>query len=146
MKKFDVPVLLAAFLLSGCGGVDQASSAVADDAVQSGSAEESDESKAIDVAAAAKMNLKAKVKDGESIRYQNLFVSNSGGSLWALCGSINSKNSFGAYTGFKPFVAFADPDAPTVIEGETTGLGADMDRQLYGAANKEFCSKVVARF
>lgn len=146
MIKFAVLPLLVATALGGCGSPNEATDSAATDAVQSESGGETDETKAIEVAAAAKLNLKSKVKDGDSIRYQNLFVSNSGGNLWALCGSVNSKNSFGGYTGFKPFVAFADPDAPTVIRGESTGLGADMDRQLYAAANKEFCSNVVARF
>lgn len=146
MMKWFVPALLTVTVLGGCGGPSSSPDATTVEGEQSPSADQSDEAKAIDVAAAAKLNIEAKVKDGASARYQGLFVSKSGGSLWALCGNVNSKNGFGGYTGFKPFVAFADPEAPTVIQGESTGLGADMDRNLYAAANKEFCATVVARF
>lgn len=103
-------------------------------------------SKSIDTAAAGKLNVRRKLKDGDSAKFRDLVVSNSGDPLWALCGSVNSKNGFGAYTGYKRFVAFADGDAPTIIEDESTGLGPDMDRQLYIAANHRYCANVVDRF
>ncbi len=106
----------------------------------------SDASKSVNTAAAAKLNVRSKLKDGDSAKFRDLFVSNSGDPLWALCGSVNLKNGFGAYTGYKRFVAFADSDAPTVIEGEATGLGGDMDQQLYAAANQRFCASVVDRY
>lgn len=108
--------------------------------------EQSDGSKAIDVMVDAKNNVVAAVKDSDSAKFRNLFVSNSGGSLWALCGLVNSKNSFGGYTGYKRFVAFAHPDAPVIIDGEATGMGRDMDKKLYPEAEKRFCSKIVKAF
>lgn len=139
-----IPLILILGLLGGLTFWPKTASAPA--IHESVRAKETQESRALDVASGAKMSLEAKVKDRASVRYRDLFVSNSGDPLWALCGSVNSKNGFGAYTGFKPFVAFAEAAAPTVIQGESTGLGADMDRELYGAAYKQFCGNVVARF
>ena len=59
-----------------------------------------------------------------------------------LCGRVNSKNSFGGFTGFKRFIASPNPDAPAVIDGETSGLSSSDFAQAYSAA----CSNVVERF
>ena len=49
------------------------------------------------------------LKDGESAQFRNLYR-NPGGQV---CGEVNSKNSFGAYTGFEGFMY--EPAAETVI-------------------------------
>ncbi|MBD1224936.1 hypothetical protein IC789_09150 [Acinetobacter seifertii] len=36
------------------------------------------------------------LKDGDSAKFRN---------QWELCGEVNAKNSFGAYTGFQRFIA-----------------------------------------
>ena len=40
--------------------------------------------------------------DGESARYRLEYTSAQGSSL-AVCGSVNAKNRYGAYTGYRPF-------------------------------------------
>lgn len=45
-----------------------------------------------------KGSISAKLKDPSSAQFQNLHV-----RLATLCGEVNAKNSFGAYTGFEPF-------------------------------------------
>jgi len=51
--------------------------------------------------------IKARMKDPESARFRNVFVSHSlGGPL--VCGEVNAKNSFGGYTGFQRFVSGGD--------------------------------------
>ena len=47
------------------------------------------------------------LKDPSSVQFRNERMSKS---EW-LCGEINSKNSYGAYTGFKRFIAFDSNDA-----------------------------------
>ncbi len=44
----------------------------------------------------------AQLKDPDSARYGRMFVSRKNGTT--ICGMVNSKNSFGGYTGEQPFV------------------------------------------
>ena len=44
--------------------------------------------------------LRAQLKDGESARFRNLFVSRAGGAPVA-CGEVNAKNALGGYAGFQ---------------------------------------------
>ncbi|MFH4320023.1 hypothetical protein WAJ22_13935 [Acinetobacter baumannii] len=39
--------------------------------------------------------VKDKLKDGETAKFRN---------QWELCGEVNAKNSFGAYTGFQRYI------------------------------------------
>jgi len=45
--------------------------------------------------------VKLKLKDPESAQFQNQFIGIKG----APCGEVNSKNSFGGYTGFKRYIS-----------------------------------------
>lgn len=56
--------------------------------------------------AQAKQALTKDFKDPSSVQYRGLFV--SGTTLPVLCGEVNGKNSYGAYTGFKRFYTTAD--------------------------------------
>ena len=49
----------------------------------------------------ARENAKARLKDPDSAQFRNQFVGKKG----VPCGEVNSKNSFGGYTGFQRFVA-----------------------------------------
>ena len=62
----------------------------------------------------------AKMKDPESSKFSNMKV-----FLGTLCGEINSKNSFGAYTGADPFTAGGG--AVTLRSGVT-----ELDNRLIG--------------
>jgi hypothetical protein len=100
----------------------------------------------LDAYTAAKMNLEAALKDPDSAKYRNLFVSRISGGGLALCGEVNSKNGFGGYTGFKGFTVMPGDGAIAIIEDEETGMGADFDAQLYPQARQRFCAKPVDRF
>lgn len=55
--------------------------------------------------------LKARMRDPGSTQFRNLWVvniSNQNTDLPAVCGEVNSRNGFGAYTGFTPFLAAHD--------------------------------------
>lgn len=99
----------------------------------------------IELKTSAEMNLKALLKDAESVKYRDVFLSRIDGGNLMLCGRVNSKNSFGGYTGFKRFIASPNPDAPTLVEGEASGMGAAVDA-AFPQAYAEVCSNPVERF
>jgi hypothetical protein len=132
-------LVIGGLLLSQCGDAEpeqqESAESVASDSIPDN----------FDLKYAAQQNLKVLLKDSDSARYEGMFLSRIGGGNLMLCGKVNSKNSFGAYTGFKRFIASPNPDAPTLIEGEASGMGAGVDAafpQAYTAA----CSNVVERF
>lgn len=52
--------------------------------------------------------LKSRMRDPDSAQFRNLWVvdiSDDGLHVPAVCGEVNSRNAFGAYTGFTPFLA-----------------------------------------
>jgi hypothetical protein len=80
-----------------------------------------------DLEAVVKTTLRAEVqnsfKDPDSVKFEDLVVYPMGKN-WALCGEVNGRNSFGAYTGYHQFVAFKVSDAQTAVyvDGETDEL------------------------
>lgn len=63
-----------------------------------------------------------RLKDPDSAKFRNLFtLNNPDGSVYAVCGEVNAKNSYGGYNGFNGFVyllerktlAFATGTGPT---------------------------------
>ena len=62
-----------------------------------------------------------------------------------LCGEVNSKNAFGGYTGYKRFIASPNPDAPSVIEGESLARFGHRDKG-FARAWSTACSNVVTAF
>lgn len=59
-----------------------------------------------DFVASAKSNLVRDFKDPGTVQWRNLFVSE--GNMLALCGEVNAKNSYGAYIGFRRFIATSE--------------------------------------
>jgi hypothetical protein len=56
----------------------------------------------------AKSVMTVNFKDPGSAQWRNLFISeikNGDLTTWFLCGEVNAKNSYGAYIGFKAFIA-----------------------------------------
>ena len=45
------------------------------------------------------------MKDPSSVQFRTLVVAKDSDGKRTLCGEVNAKNSFGAYTGFRPFYA-----------------------------------------
>lgn len=48
-----------------------------------------------------KVAMEDRLKDSESARFKRVVILDDG----TTCGQVNSKNSFGAYSGFEPFMA-----------------------------------------
>jgi hypothetical protein len=105
----------------------------------------SPEVKEIDTKVEAEMNLKAGLKDAESATFRNEFVSGLASGAQMLCGEVNSRNSFGGYTGFKRFIASPNSEAPNMIEGEDMS-GMDIDAKTFRTAYKFACSNRVKSF
>ncbi|MET3761694.1 hypothetical protein [Sphingomonas sp. UYEF23] len=101
--------------------------------------------KEIDTKVEAEMNLKAGLKDAESATFRNEFVSGLASGAQMLCGEVNSRNSFGGYTGFKRFIASPNSDAPNMIEGEAMS-GIDIDAKTFRTAYRFACSNRVKTF
>ena len=71
----------------------------------------------------AQESVKALLKDPSSAEFRNMN---------GICGEVNSKNSFGAYTGFVRFIG--TPDI-TVIEGENS----QVDQATFNEVWKKMC-------
>lgn len=55
------------------------------------------------------------LKDPESARFNSPFVASKTPKGITVCGFVNAKNSFGGYTGDKPFLVGGDGDSFTAI-------------------------------
>lgn len=67
-------------------------------------------SKYTDFVAKAKSDITSGFNDPSTVQWRNLFVSvTSDSKPPTLCGELNGKNAYGAYVGFKRFVANPDP-------------------------------------
>lgn len=71
----------------------------------------------------AQESVKALLKDPSSAKFRNMN---------GMCGEVNSKNSFGAYTGFVRFIG--TPDL-TIIEGENP----QVDQATFNEVWKKMC-------
>lgn len=67
-----------------------------------------------DVIVSTKKALSDRMKDPDSIKFKNVFSSYTDKGGYVACGQLNSKNSFGAYMGFKRFIGNGKT---TFIEG-----------------------------
>lgn len=94
---------------------------------------------------AAENNLKALLKDADAAKFEGVFLSRIEGGNLMLCGKVNSKNSFGAFVGYKRFIASPNPAAPTLVEGQRSGLGAAVDGS-FAQAYAAVCSTPVERY
>jgi hypothetical protein len=73
--------------------------------------------------AEAKKSLADKMKDPSSVQFRNVKLCETKGMV---TGEANAKNSFGAYTGFEPFVyanrgSYTISSLPLALEPETGG-------------------------
>lgn len=66
----------------------------------------------------AKTIIGRQLLDPFSAKYSDVKIKVTPPSSWVVCGWINSKNSFGAFTGANKFVAF---DNATVVIGDAAG-------------------------
>lgn len=62
--------------------------------------------------------VKDRLKDANSAKFKNVFYSKSGG-VHMTCGEVNSKNSFGGYSGNVRFISAGKPEM-TFFENEVS--------------------------
>lgn len=78
-----------------------------------------------EISTVARSMIRVAAKDADSLKFRNEFTAQAG----IYCGEVNGKNSFGAYAGFKRFIA----NGKTVLmDDETT--------KDFGQAWSEFCT------
>ncbi|MCE1236691.1 MAG: hypothetical protein LWW93_10075 [Hyphomicrobiales bacterium] len=80
---------------------------------------------------AAMAAMRDRLKDPKSADFRNVFLNSSGGAVVA-CGEVNSRNGFGGYVGFQPFVA-----SPV---GGIAVLASDMKKGEFEKTWKALCS------
>ena len=73
-------------------------------------------------------------KDPEGARFRNLAVYRSNTGSLALCGEVNAKNGFGAFVGYRAFLA-------TV---ENASLREEGDDMLFDTLKTVYCDKKLA--
>ncbi|WP_036052429.1 hypothetical protein [Bradyrhizobium sp. URHD0069] len=66
--------------------------------------------------ARAKAVVRANLRDPDSAQFQDIIVFRHGNKHTA-CGSVNSKNGFGGYVGYKPFI-YREPSYGLIIAGK----------------------------
>jgi hypothetical protein len=81
-----------------------------------------------------KKKVREGMKDPESTQFKDLNIVRRDGGIW-VCGSVNAKNSYGAYTGFEPFFATSlDVDLPL------SGGHSDYANEIAISSYREWCS------
>lgn len=95
--KFIILGVSLTILISACSNTDSTPDSKSSDAAKKESYIELNQER-----------IKGQLKDPESARFRNVFVSNTiyiSDDTPMVCGEVNAKNSFGGYTGFKRFVS-----------------------------------------
>jgi len=54
--------------------------------------------------------IRLKLKDGTSAKFQNVYFHKGSDGIPMTCGEVNSKNSFGGYSGFQRFISAGKPE------------------------------------
>lgn len=62
------------------------------------------------------------LKDPNSAMFGSMRAARDANGIVYVCGSVNAKNSFGGYTGMKPFTGILSETSATFV---VTGLGGD---------------------
>lgn len=85
--------------------------------------------------AKAKAQVTKDFKDPEGAKFRGLAVyTQADGKSLGLCGEVNAKNSYGAFTGYVPF--YADSKRATLRE--------DGDDTLFSSLMPSYCDKKLA--
>ena len=71
--------------------------------------------------------MKAKLKDSKAAEFRNVFFHRGADGIPMTCGEVNSKNSFGGYTGFQKFVSGGSVDV-TFLEEEVADFAPVWNR------------------
>ncbi|MGE3349483.1 MAG: hypothetical protein AB7I35_18800 [Ramlibacter sp.] len=75
----------------------------------------------------AKENLTMDFKDPAGVQYRRTFIARIETGALILCGEVNSKNSYGAYVGFRGFISTTTPGL-TIIEESRPEMRAAFQR------------------
>lgn len=74
----------------------------------------------------AKNVISEMLKDPESARFRSMYGAKGNVEKIAICGEFNAKNSYGGYTGYKPFMVFeGDSDRGFVWDSNADGYSFD---------------------
>jgi len=73
--------------------------------------------------------VRSKLKDPNSAQFKNVYFHRGADGIPVSCGEVNSKNSFGGYTGFQKFVS-AGKSELTFLQSEVSD---------FGSTWKQFC-------
>lgn len=73
----------------------------------------------------AKHVIQEMLKDPESARFRRIYGAKGGVRKIAICGEVNAKNSYGGYTGYKPFMVFEDGNEGFIWDSSATGYSFD---------------------
>ncbi|MFG0919435.1 hypothetical protein [Pseudomonas sp. CJQ_11] len=67
------------------------------------------------------------LKDADSAKLKNVFLTPED-KAWRICGRVNSKNSYGAYAGYSPFLGMKFPreDGKALYVVASVGEGAGL--------------------
>jgi len=60
--------------------------------------------------------VRSKLKDGDSAKFRNVYFHRGSDGIPMTCGEVNSKNSFGGYTGFQRFISAGKPELTFIEE------------------------------
>lgn len=83
----------------------------------------------------AKAMVVAQFKDPQSAIFSEVKVYQVVPEMTNVCGKVNGKNNFGAYTGATRFIAFlARPEPRAILED-------NMDPELFNSSYKIFCKE-----
>lgn len=81
--------------------------------------------------AGIKVAMEDVLKDADSAKLKNVFLTPEE-KAWRICGRVNSKNSYGAYAGYSPFLGMKFPredgKALYVVAGVGEGAGLVCDK------------------
>lgn len=72
-------------------------------------------------------SVKNKIKDPDSARFRSVYFHQGTDGIPVTCGEVNSKNSFGGYTGYQRFVSAGKPEL-TWLEEQVSDFGAVWSR------------------
>lgn len=113
---FLIPALI--LLVKGCESSEEVNAAKTTEEAKISTeiqAERAAENATIDLIFSAEQLVVSKLKDGQSAKFKKVFVSKVGFT----CGEVNSKNSFGGYSGFQRFISAHTVENTALQEGSS---------------------------
>lgn len=105
MKKLTIVIFTVILMFVGCGSDKKSSN---------NDGKNDEKYKELSWIELGKDSVRNRLKDGSSAEFRNVFFNNNGTAV--SCGEVNSKNSFGAYSGYQRFISAGD--ILTILEEE----------------------------